>query len=370
MAKGATDDFWEEQDLPAVYKHEMLHRYVPVFAGKTGTYRKRIVIVDGYAGRGRHADGTPGSTQILLSLARGQQTHTTWECLSFEPNRISFVALKEVVAEYPDVVARAECQTIEEGLPEVLRAAQGNPLFLLLDPCGLGMSYHRLVDTFNRSDRIAAPTEALLNFSMDALRRIGGLLESAHRNEKSIARQDDALGGTWWHKYLSGGVWNPGAVVEEFSRRLSDDLNASVVAFPVSKRPKNQPLYYLVFITRSPHGLWAISEAAARATEKWYQTFTDHLNEEDALFALDSPWQLDQIEVEAIPEIMNNIAHLIPDHAPFEVVERTSEILGDYFDFVRGVVVRRAIKELHKRGLTASDGVGKHVETLVVKPPG
>lgn len=37
MATGAGDQYWEQQMLPKVLKHDLLRRYVPSFAGKTGT---------------------------------------------------------------------------------------------------------------------------------------------------------------------------------------------------------------------------------------------------------------------------------------------------------------------------------------------
>jgi hypothetical protein len=37
MATGADDQYWEKQRLPSVFKHDLLGRYLPVFAGKTGS---------------------------------------------------------------------------------------------------------------------------------------------------------------------------------------------------------------------------------------------------------------------------------------------------------------------------------------------
>lgn len=61
VATGAGDDYWGGQNLPSVFKHTLLDGYVPQFAGMTGSRstEKRVVFLDGYAGRGRYADGTP-----------------------------------------------------------------------------------------------------------------------------------------------------------------------------------------------------------------------------------------------------------------------------------------------------------------------
>src|SRR6266705_453348 len=52
MATGAGDQYWEQQMLPSVFKHDLIRRYLPVFAGKTGSRAGSVVYLDGYAGRG------------------------------------------------------------------------------------------------------------------------------------------------------------------------------------------------------------------------------------------------------------------------------------------------------------------------------
>jgi hypothetical protein len=37
VATGAGDQYWEQQMLPSVLNHDLLRRYLPRFAGKTGT---------------------------------------------------------------------------------------------------------------------------------------------------------------------------------------------------------------------------------------------------------------------------------------------------------------------------------------------
>lgn len=43
MATGAGEQFWEQQRLPSVLKHDLLRRYLPVFAGKTGSRAVGVV---------------------------------------------------------------------------------------------------------------------------------------------------------------------------------------------------------------------------------------------------------------------------------------------------------------------------------------
>jgi hypothetical protein len=56
MPRGADDRFWREEGLPSVFKHTLLDKYVPQFAGMTGSRStaRKVVFLDGYAGRGRY----------------------------------------------------------------------------------------------------------------------------------------------------------------------------------------------------------------------------------------------------------------------------------------------------------------------------
>jgi hypothetical protein len=104
-----------------------------------------------------------------------------------------------------------------EVLDDVLRAGRGCPLFLFLDPCGLGIPYERLIALL-RNERQAQwpPKEILMNFSLEALRRIAGHVGSELGSEKSMGRLDEALGGDWWRP--------------EFARGVTEEAVAAVVA--------------------------------------------------------------------------------------------------------------------------------------------
>ena len=72
MSTGARDQYWEQQRLPRVFKHDLLRRHLPVFAGKTGSRAPGVVYLDGFAGRGRYQDRTPASAEHILQIAEQQ----------------------------------------------------------------------------------------------------------------------------------------------------------------------------------------------------------------------------------------------------------------------------------------------------------
>lgn len=375
MATGATDEYWQQQALPSVYKHALLKRYIPVFGGKTGSRSGKVVFLDGYAGRGRTADGTPGSAELILQTAQSQaRAGISWQCFFFETDSASYRHLEKVVIEYAQrgVAAVSTHSEVEPQLDTVLKAADGLPLFLFLDPCGLGLPYDTLVKTLNAPSRRRKPTEVLLNFSMDAVRRIGGQVAPTKTIKGSAAtlrRLDDAVGGDWWRTYFEAGKRDPDGMVAEFVIKLARDTNMSVTAFPVRRAPHHKPIYYLVFGTRSNHGVWAISDAAAKAAEEWRERHTEDQNTEGTLFDLQQEVTLEQLDAEAIPDIAANIEQLITQHDQFTVLNHPTEILGTHIGEVRNTAVRKAIKLLHEQGKTDCDGKGPRIEELVVTRP-
>ena len=244
MPRGADDRYWGEQRLPSVFKHTLLDKYVPQFAGMTGSRAtaRRVVFLDGFAGRGRYGDGSPASAERILRIAQGQGTSGTvyWTCFFVELDDESAAVLVAVVDEYArkGVTATAHHGDVLDVLDDVVAAAAGCPLFLFLDPCGLGIPYERLV-TLLRDERRAVwpPTEVLLNFSLEAVRRIGGHVGSERGFENTMRRLDEAVGGRWWRGHFARGVTDRAVetVVTRFGDRLARDGSMDLVSVPVRR---------------------------------------------------------------------------------------------------------------------------------------
>ena len=50
-------------------KHELLDKYLGGWLPILGRWNRRLIIVDGFAGRGEYADGSDGSPVIILRKA-------------------------------------------------------------------------------------------------------------------------------------------------------------------------------------------------------------------------------------------------------------------------------------------------------------
>jgi three-Cys-motif partner protein len=382
MVTGADDQYWGQPGLPSVFKHDLLRRYLPRFAGKTGSVTKGVVYLDGYAGRGRYQDGTPASAERILQIAEKQGViGINYRLFFYESNPRSYAILKPVVDEYVarGVQAEAFRNEVIEGLVDVIAAAAGMPLFLFLDPCGLGVPFDVLVNTLTgpRANKWP-PTEMLLNFSLEAVRRIAGHVASLTPNERTMQRLDDALGGNWWRDLVTRGVTDEAVdqIVRGFMHRLSRAARMRLFAISVERAPTHKPIYYLVFGTRNPLGLWHFADDTARATETWWSTLDaqEATKEEEAglvpLFDIQIPSHPDisEVEAEARPVIAENLVRLCQQHGKFRVGNFPAEVFGDYLGRVRETVVRAAIKDLHASGQTPSDGKGSPIADLTVSP--
>ncbi len=376
--------FFVSKKAAAVLKHEILRQYVVPFVSKVGSNAtaSRVVYVDGYAGPGRYADGTPGSPALVLQSAAQVAAFRTLDCYFVERKREDFKRLKVLVdeARANGVSARALPGRVQKQIDYVLERADGVPMLAFLDPFGLGLSFDDLTGKIFGSTRPRAAggrnaTEVLLNFSANAVRRIGGLLTAAkeHKNmAATLAAMDAACGGSWWREEFLDSKNNSEAVERiagGFAERVCKTIGSDAWTVAVRNREHHQPVYHLVFFTRSEHGLWLFGEANSLAQEAWRRECIeppapDRLFNDVDLFEAEETHRREQW----IREIKNNIERLLAEHGTFTLLDRHTEVMGSAIDEARKMHIRAAVKELYKEGKTSCKGTGD-VEKFVITPP-
>jgi three-Cys-motif partner protein len=377
-----TSNFHKSKKSAAVLKHAIINSYATPFASKTGSTSKdnRVAFIDGYAGPGRYDDGSEGSGALLLrkakelaALSRPRQV----ECHFVENDGESVAKLREVVeAEGDGVTYTITDENISKQLPVLLDAVKEVPVFVYLDPCGLPIPLDEVASIFDRPGGPGTPaTEVLINLTA-SLRRFAGMLYSDKAVENSLKTLDAVCGGDWWRA-----VWlkkcptkNASenqkmaaelAVVEGYAERLRARMgNGGTWIIDVKPRADLKPIYYLVFATRSIHGMVTFGESASKGLERW-RAYHAELNAEDTLFGdaanWESEWKTQEAKLKA--EWVDTLtARLIAELAKgqaFKIIDKANEIFGDdLVGVVRTMHLRAAINKVRAAKKTTTDPRG------------
>lgn len=375
---GRLSDFFEHPQGAAILKHEVLRRYLPVYAGKTGS-RTSVVFVDGYAGPGRYADGSPGSPEVMVQTARTLSELRTIHihCVFVERDRELRERLQHLLVDLlDDQDSDVLDGSIEDRLGQVVDGAAGKSLFLFLDPFGLAIPFDMLVKLLQgrprRGPRGWQPTEVLLNFSINGINRAAGRLDGVPVDEKMekyraarLEQLDAFLGGQWWHQ-----PWRAHppdgrvkALLDGYLTRLQRALPRwHPLSIAVRDRYGGPPSYYLVLLTGHAQGLWFFNNAVSLGAEKLHD-FT--FQQQPVLIApdLEQNWQ---------GQIERNIEALLASKVGFKLEDEVEAVYGETLGLARQTHVFRATEQLWKDRRIATDprGRSKDLHKLVVRRRG
>lgn len=362
---GLTSD--PDRHAQSVYKHELLRQYLPRFIAMSSSGAaasdRSATVVDGFAGPGSYATGAPGSSLLMLRSAESlsASVHTTLWFVERDPDTFAHLQSTMLAAGPTTSTLHTLSGDIDDHLDAILVDAQGQPMFLFLDPCGTNVSRSRLKDLFaKRRAQSSPPTEVLLNLSAELLRRVSGLLFSpaaaSPAAQKSLARLDAMFGGDDWRAVARSArtahpesfEYTADALADRYFRTLCADTSMGGAMTPVRRKPGDQPIFYLVFLTRSPVGLWHINDAMAKALNSWRAEV-----DEGTLFSL-GDYRKDaeaRIQDECVPTIRRNILDVVAARPSMNrVADAAGDILSDVEFIAEEKTVRRVIKELEKAG--------------------
>jgi three-Cys-motif partner protein len=370
VATGTSGGLLEDSNRHAqsVFKHEILRQYMLPFVAMLGSYStgKRVVVLDGFAGRGRYADGSPASAELILQAVESLRQSRQVSAFFVEKSAKDYRALSGVVDEYVarGLQAKAWPGAVEDRLDAVVEAASGVPLFLFLDPCGANLPFARLAAVLAGSRRHDRPqTELLLNFSADLSRRAAGALKAGQASHPIISLMDQTCGGAWWRDTVLTALSSPttrnfepaaAAVAQEYAQQLARAGSMLHVTVPVRRRMHHQPIYHLVFLTRSPYGLWVFADALGKARQAWLRALGT-VDDEDTggmLFtpADDMGWLIEAEETRAERAIIQNLRVLAGRLNRFKLVEHALDIYGEEYGVATDSCISAALKTLKGSG--------------------
>ena len=296
----------------------------------------------------------------MMLAAQKVKATTQIDIFLVEKNKSDFFRLDEVAAEYRDRGINVETRQGECAgyLDEALSWAKGASLFLFLDPCGAVLPFDTLAPTLRKRGNWPR-TEVLMNFNADLIRRAGGQYKKGQLDLGGVAQADKVCGGEWWRDvalqaHLESGARNwetaAEAVATEYAKRLTSGTAFGSVVAPVRRQAHHQPVYFLIFLTSDPHGLWVFGVAAAKAREKWLRALGP---DQEALEGMLFDTVEDQIGREhekATAQIADNIRALLADGQEKAVVKFTGDIFGAVYGEAKETAFTAALRHLVKDG--------------------
>jgi three-Cys-motif partner protein len=285
------DEFWETAKDWSQRKHLIIKYYLQPAVAKLRAVSpdERVLILDGFAGRGQYEDGTPGSPVLTGRLADECQTWSKpvdLRIFNIEPNCENFRELQSHTDAWVQKgVIRNLKGSFQQQLPLVLQEAGRSPLFAFLDPFRPGdLSFSDFSSLLLRR----AVTELCFVFHTPAVYRIVQAIRpeartSEESRERTRATLDRILGSSRLESLLSRPSLDPDDVVDPFKEELrvrAAPPRAHVVSHALRARYAAGLKYHLVFFTRHPDGLRLMNDAFCKETQTAYRQsgFSEQLN--------------------------------------------------------------------------------------------
>lgn len=374
MAVDPTEFFTERQGA-AVLKHGILRRYLAVFTGKVGSTAEghRVCFLDAYAGPGEYEGGGEGSPAIAAATAELLQKNRNLVGIYVEADEDNLKKLEAFLAASGHTHHILPGQ-IQENFGKVLEIVGDSPLLAFFDPFGLPVPMEQLRTLLQRPKKPGAPfppaTEVIIHVSYSGIARLCGFISSekaktderVRKQRDSIVRRcNEQLGGDWWQPIAKE---RPDGWVEKiahgYAKQLKELTGAGWFRVEVRDRPNARVAYELLLMSNyTREALWHFHEQVSLGNEDWRKFNAAHSDQQE-LPIDEKTW------VEAIKK---NIVELL-SHGDFSMREKWAEVYGPAtFGLARSKHVRKAIKALHKAGITSCDGVGEIPDMHITRGP-
>lgn len=385
--------FAEDKKAAAVLKHGVLRRYLAKFAGATSSTSqgRRVGYLDGYAGEGAYMNPrtgvtSEGSPSIALRIARDQAAvGVELHCTLIERDRKAFASLSQLVDAAGDEHAVTLCGDIRQHLDVAVTGFVGMPLLVFIDPFGSGPDVDSTVETILKRQGATA-TELLVNFSLQAVRRMGARLwepEGAQGRAKTLDRMDEWLGGDWWRQcFLSEEVnalpksdrAHEAAVrvASDYRRRIARAAGCGAYTVPIHRKPGDKEPFWLILFFPRRVALWPFNEAVSLALRDWRAFLADvELAEAErvdremsgivsqvamlqAVFDADEA----QIQRDAIDDIKRSVLKALATRSSISTRTDFALVFGDALGVGRETHLRSAWKELAATGQVVAPPTG------------
>lgn len=313
MSIQSTSTFFDAKRPWSKIKDRVLSAYLAVYLPKVATLRKRIVLVDAFAGPGKFEDGSAGSP-VLMVEAGETRAHGKYLAIFVNKDSDQHAALTDLMLPY---IIKGAVRTIHTTAADLLerlpQQVNDQTLFLYLDPFGLaGCEWDVLVPFLKRT---AGSTEILINIQRPEIPRLACANAEA---AGLVTNQVDALqrrlskvtGSSYWRGVFADPKLSTDEkvdlVVEDYRRRIAQYLRFTG-SCPVRERENGPIKYQMILCSHHVDALEVMNDAACRA----YNEHMYRVRQKGTLFEhLD--WEQGRDLSNLAPEIMQVVKRVGP----------------------------------------------------------
>lgn len=248
-------------------KHAIITRYIKAFFTILKKWKKNLVYIDAFAGRGTYDDPASGNTiagspiQALELLAEDPDLAKKVTPILIEKDPENFERLRKEVEAFHSKnnaireprLCEGDFETHVDTILSELKSTglQLAPTFLFVDPCGIdGVSLDAIVRVLANDS-----CEALVFFNIEGVRRVAGLeklspvLVSMFGNEEratALLRELETINRTEDRE---------NTIVEHYRRALGEASGAEYfIPFRIESEHRRITSHYLIHITKHPMG--------------------------------------------------------------------------------------------------------------------
>lgn len=292
MAK-KNDDFFDEKKDWSKVKDALLGNYFKPYVQKIlHTYRP-LIYVDCFAGKGKFADGNPGSPVIALDIINECEAQTRVERSNIEATFIDLnyaADLQKNLSGYSGV--NIVSGKYEENIKRILKDKDNCNVFLYIDPYGIKALQCSLFDYFAK--RNFNSIELLINlnsfgFVREACHAMGASFDAPDvfedlieydstkldATEKSIRELNEIAGGDYWQAIIVAykkkeidGYEAESQFAEQYCMRLMDNFRY-VLNMPLRIKRGQRPKYRMIHATNHTDGCLLMVDNICKRWEMW-----------------------------------------------------------------------------------------------------
>ena len=269
-------------------KHEILRRYLQAWAPilSQGNF-PHLVIVDGFAGPGRHSKGEEGSPLVAIKAVIEQprpiKAKIDFHFIELDERRSNHLSSEIAALRLPaNVTTQVHGKrSFQEAFPEVWNkyANRRPPTFVFIDPFGFKIPFSYVAKIFK-----ASSCEVLITFMFEEINRF---LSQSQQPDNF----DELFGCRDWRDGINISVPSERLkfLHDLYQRQLTQAAGAKFVRSFGMRNERNSMDYFLFFATNNELGLRKIKEAMWRVDEGGTYTFSDATDpNQSVLFAAEA----------------------------------------------------------------------------------